>query len=272
MGGSKEVKQLKSALLRTTVIICMVFTMWGMSDHTVTAYADMTVYVTPTGSKYHAGKCGRGTSTACSLSAAKARGLTPCAKCFPNGAPTDDSSAGNNGNTGSPTTVTKPKLKLNTTNVILVKGKTKKLICKGGTGSATWKSSNKKVVSVTANGKLKSLKKGTAIITVMKGDLKKTCKVRVEEPKLNAVNLMMEEDDETVLRLKGCSHQYDVEWWSSDDEVCDVEDGTVYAYTEGEAWIYARVHAVTFKCKVVVTDPYEDDVADDEAYEAETVY
>ena len=166
-------KQLKSALLKTTIMICMVFTMWGMSDHTVTAYADMTVYVTPTGSKYHAGKCGRGTYTACSLSAAKARGLTPCAKCFPNGEPVDNSSnAGDNGNTGSKTTVTKPKLRLNTTNVILVKGKTKKLTCKGGTRSATWKSSNKKVVSVTANGKLKALKKGTAIITVMKGDLR----------------------------------------------------------------------------------------------------
>lgn len=41
-----------------------------------------TVYVTPTGSKYHTHKCGNGTYTESSLDAAKSRGLTPCKKCF----------------------------------------------------------------------------------------------------------------------------------------------------------------------------------------------
>ncbi|MCD0887282.1 serine protease, partial [Staphylococcus aureus] len=41
-----------------------------------------TVLVTPTGSKYHARKCGNGTYTATTLADAQARGLTPCSKCY----------------------------------------------------------------------------------------------------------------------------------------------------------------------------------------------
>lgn len=40
------------------------------------------VYVTPTGSKYHSKACGRGNYTASTLANAKARGLTPCSKCY----------------------------------------------------------------------------------------------------------------------------------------------------------------------------------------------
>ncbi|SKA04201.1 hypothetical protein SAMN02745116_02225 [Pilibacter termitis] len=41
-----------------------------------------TVYVTPTGSKYHTHKCGNGTYSPTTLDEAQARGLTPCKKCF----------------------------------------------------------------------------------------------------------------------------------------------------------------------------------------------
>lgn len=41
-----------------------------------------TIYVTPTGSKYHSRACGRGTYTPATLEQALARGLEPCKKCF----------------------------------------------------------------------------------------------------------------------------------------------------------------------------------------------
>ncbi|HIV23950.1 MAG TPA: Ig-like domain-containing protein [Candidatus Merdiplasma excrementigallinarum] len=44
----------------------------------------------------------------------------------------------------------------------------------------TYKSSNKKVVTVNAKGRLKALKKGTAVITVKSGKKKVTCKVTVK--------------------------------------------------------------------------------------------
>ena len=45
---------------------------------------EQTVYVTPTGSKYHTHKCGNGTYTPATLSEAQSRGLTPCSKCYGN--------------------------------------------------------------------------------------------------------------------------------------------------------------------------------------------
>ncbi|MGG5370602.1 thermonuclease family protein [Enterococcus sp. AZ196] len=41
-----------------------------------------TVYVTPTGSKYHTHKCGNGTYSPATLEEAQAIGLTPCSKCY----------------------------------------------------------------------------------------------------------------------------------------------------------------------------------------------
>ena len=44
----------------------------------------------------------------------------------------------------------------------------------------TFKSSNKKVATVTSKGVVKGLKKGTATITVQSGSKKMTCKVTVK--------------------------------------------------------------------------------------------
>ncbi|WP_288227799.1 thermonuclease family protein [uncultured Enterococcus sp.] len=41
-----------------------------------------TVYVTPTGSKYHTHKCGNGTYSPATLEEALGRGLSPCSKCY----------------------------------------------------------------------------------------------------------------------------------------------------------------------------------------------
>jgi uncharacterized protein YjdB len=68
--------------------------------------------------------------------------------------------------------------------ITLKKGQTIKLkttITKGSATTLTFKSSNKKVVTVTASGKIKALKKGTATITVITHNNKKVkCKVTVK--------------------------------------------------------------------------------------------
>ena len=53
-----------------------------ISTTTVVYAKPQMVYVTPTGKKYHAHKCGRGTYTKAKLSDAKKRGLTPCKNCY----------------------------------------------------------------------------------------------------------------------------------------------------------------------------------------------
>lgn len=76
------------------------------------------------------------------------------------------------------------KISFAKTKITLKKGKTTKLkytITKKTYTTVTFSSSNKKVVSVDKNGKIKALKKGTATITVKTANGKKaTCKVTVK--------------------------------------------------------------------------------------------
>ena len=76
------------------------------------------------------------------------------------------------------------KVALNLKNKKLKKGKTVTLKATLPKGTAsynmTWSSDNKKVAAVTANGKVKALKKGTAKITVRTFNGKKaTCIIKV---------------------------------------------------------------------------------------------
>lgn len=216
------------------------------------AKAEMTVYITRTGSKYHTHKCGNGTYYAATLSEAKQRGLTPCQKCFPGGAPSGSTgSSGSTSSTGSKTATV--KIKLNVSSVVMVKGSTKKLKVKGGTGKITWKSSKSAVAKVSGSGKVKAKKKGNATITATRSGKSAKCKVKVETPKLTQTSLTLGLNDSKTLKLKGCGHK--VSWSTSDDDVCGVGKGKLTPYEPGTATIRAKVHGKTFKCKVRVTAP-----------------
>lgn len=109
----------------------------------------------------------------------------------------DDSSAGNNaGNTkpiqgsdGTTTVLTVPvsQIVLDYSSITVVKGKTKKLTAVASPSNATnkgvkWSSSNKKVATVTQKGKVKGVKAGSAVITVMAKDgsgISASCIVKV---------------------------------------------------------------------------------------------
>ena len=75
-------KTIKKTILSFTLVFFMMILPVGDSAGMVTAQAQTMVYVTPTGSKYHTHKCGRGNFYQTTLSNALARGLTPCKKCF----------------------------------------------------------------------------------------------------------------------------------------------------------------------------------------------
>ena len=66
--------------------------------------------------------------------------------------------------------------------------KTQQLKVNGGSGTATWKSSNKKVATVTSKGVVKGIKPGTATITAKKNGKTFKCKVTVKwEPETGKV-------------------------------------------------------------------------------------
>lgn len=255
-------KYMKKSLISVMLVLFMTILPVGEAGVNVTARAETMVYVTRTGSKYHTHKCGNGNYYQQTLSEAKARGLTPCSKCYSGSSAggsssSGGSSSGSSSSGGSSSSSGKSKLSISSSKLTLVKGSTKKLTVKGGSGTAKWSSSNTKVATVSSGGKVTAKGKGSATITVTRGGMKKTCTVKVETPKLSMAELTMDVDDVEFLELNGCSH--DAVWSTSDDEVCEVYDGEVIAVGEGTATIKAKVHGVSFKCKVTVVGVYDDE-------------
>ena len=71
------------------------------------------------------------------------------------------------------------KVKINKKTASIYVGETVQLKIKGTKKKVKWKSSNKKVATVTSKGKVKGIKKGTAKITATVSKKKYTCKVTV---------------------------------------------------------------------------------------------
>lgn len=72
------------------------------------------------------------------------------------------------------------KVKINKTKASIYVGKTVQLKISGTKKKVTWKSSNKKVATVTSKGKVKGVKKGTAKITATVSKKKYVCKVTIK--------------------------------------------------------------------------------------------
>jgi hypothetical protein len=243
--------------IQTIITIIMLLTLMsgdiGGAGNMRNVYADTTVYVTRTGSKYHSHKCGNGTYYASTLSAAKARGLEACKKCYGNNPPSSDT-----GTSKKKTT----SVKLNATSKVLVVGQSAKLKVKGPKSKVTWKSSNKKVAKVSKQGKVTAKKKGKAVITASVNNKKLKCRVKVETPSLSQTEITLYEDETADIELKGCSH--DVLWESEDEEIADVYDGEIYAAEEGSTTITAYVHGKTYKCTVIVEENESESLEDDD--------
>ncbi len=90
------------------------------------------------------------------------------------------------------TTAEAAKIKLNKTKVYLLKGKTFKLKITGTKKKVTWKSSKKKVATVSKKGKVKAKKVGTATITAKVKGKKYKCKVIVETQKQRTARMKKE--------------------------------------------------------------------------------
>lgn len=249
-------KMVKKSIISFVLALVMIAMPVGDTYTLTPIYADTTVYVTPTGSKYHTHKCGRGTYYAASLSSALARGLTACKKCFGSSGGYSTGSSSSNHSSGSSTSRTSTKaapFQLKTKSVFLLKGKSKTIGTKNASGTVKWTSSNKSVATVSSNGKVTAKGPGKATITASCSGKKVNCKVAVENPALSATSLKMNMDAEKTLRLKGCKHT--VTWYMSDVDVCETDGNTVYANGAGKATIKAKVHGKTYSCKVVVAKP-----------------
>ena len=177
---------------------------------------------------------------------------------------------------------TKPKL--SKTKITMTVGQSKKLKVKGISKKRAkrikWKSSKKKVVTVTKTGKLKARKAGKAVITAKVGKKKLKCKVTVKKKRkkstkkkksnssskkmwLSKTNVTLQAGSGVDLVLHNAKNV--VKWSSSNNKVAWADRatsssknlGTIQAVSKGTAVITAKVDGKTFKCHVkVIADDY----------------
>lgn len=137
-----------------------------------------------------------------------------------------------------------------------------------GEKGVTYKSSNKKVAVVDANGKLKAVGVGTATITcTAKGGKKITasCKVTVYEKiksfKLNKTSLKCAAGSTTALKVSSSpsTNTPDYKWSSSNTKVATVDaNGKITAKAKGSCTITAKAKGKSTAvqtCKVTVYQP-----------------
>ena len=141
---------------------------------------------------------------------------------------------------------------LNETKKVLIKGQTFKLKAYITLGKTTWKSTKKSVATVNQKGKVKAKKKGTAKIIARNRTGNVSCKIIVQEPKLNKANLSLHPNESYKLKVKGTNQS--VTWKSSDSNIAKIYEGKVYALNIGTATITAKVLNKKYKCTVTVTE------------------
>ena len=152
--------------------------------------------------------------------------------------------------------------------------------------SVTWTSSNKKVATVDSKGNIKTLKVGTADITVKAADggFAAVCKLTVEAPSVSGITL----DKESASLLEGDTLQLTaavapedagnkgLKWSSSDAGVAAVDEkGLVTAVKAGTADITVTTDdgGFTAVCKVEIAKKIEfKDVADEKLWYYDSVY
>ena len=169
----------------------------------------------------------------------------------------------------------KATISLNVSGTIPLKTKqtfTPKVTMGKGDKVASWKSSNKKVVSVGRNGKIKGLKAGkTATITVqLQSGLKKSFKVKVQKKNvatksLKVVNVSTGKKVSSKVSLKRkqtlklaatvspITSKEKVKYSSSNKKVASVSSkGVIKAKKKGKATITVKSGKKTYKIKVTV--------------------
>ena len=160
------------------------------------------------------------------------------------------------------------KISLNKKKIILSKGKTYRLKRRikpidADIKSIRWKSSNKKIATVSKKGLVKAKKVGTCTITVISknGNKKAKCKVRVVLPvkkvKLSAEQISIKKGSKYTLKATVKPKKSTIKkviWNSSNEKVAKVSKGVVTGVKKGTCYITVKSKQGNKKarCKVVV--------------------
>ncbi|MBR0398977.1 MAG: Ig-like domain-containing protein [Eubacterium sp.] len=111
-----------------------------------------------------------------------------------------------------------PSVSLNRNAMTITAGQTKTLTAtvKNYSGKVKWKSSDKRVASVSSGGKVKAKKAGTAVITVTAGSRKAVCKVKVKKARtVDLAKYYRKPYSSVVRKFPGGA---DITWYAEYDE------------------------------------------------------
>ena len=141
--------------------------------------------------------------------------------------------------------------------VIYTKSKTTtkiNVVKDGVTGNATFRSSNTKVATVSANGTVKAKKAGKVNITVQVGNYKQVVKITVKKPTMKLVksSAKLKKGKKVTIKVKAAPVSK-VTFKSSNKKVATVSSkGVVKAKKKGTATITVKCNGITKKFKVTV--------------------
>ena len=169
--------------------------------------------------------------------------------------------------TGGKTDTPVRALTLSQRNADLTVGSTVKLTASGGESIVSFSSSNEAVATVSADGTVKAVGEGSAVVTAKAGDLTASCSVAVkgteqtDVPATNALFLQssggltgqfsMNPGETASVEVVGSSAP--VTWSSSDSQIATVDaSGIVTGVSSGLAIITAVVDGQTLTIEVLV--------------------
>ena len=145
------------------------------------------------------------------------------------------------------------KVKINKTATTIYVGKTTTLKVSGTKKAIKWKTSNKKVATVSSKGKVTAKRAGTATITAKVSGKSYKCKVTVKNPSLSKSKATLEEGKTITLKLTGATAK---KYTSSNKNVATVNNsGKITAKKAGTTTITCTdSNKKTYKCKITVTE------------------
>ena len=169
--------------------------------------------------------------------------------------------------TGGKTDTPVQALTLSQRNADLTVGSTVKLTASGGESIVSFSSSNEAVATVSADGTVKAVGEGSAVVTAKAGDLTASCSVAVkgtEQTDVPATNTLflqssggltgqfsMNPGETASVEVVGSSAP--VTWSSSDSQIATVDaSGIVTGVSSGSAIITAVVDGQTLTIEVLV--------------------